>query len=293
MTNGNGLNKKAVLVSLNEGMWSAKKYDQKASNKTEKAHGAKHGVARVNKQLVAKEVIGNVLNKYGAVRAFFKTTTRPWLRGIGILKNSAYEEFIKGITPLILEAEKAADELIPIYPDLYEQSKIDLAEMWNADDYPHPSKIRGKFYIKYRFMPVPDTGDFRVEGLGKESSEEIRKNIEDSIKEGLAESMKVTYQELAKYISNMIEKLDDGPKSRKNSKGHQTFRDSLVDNIKNLVERLPKLNINDDPELYKLGQDIAEKLCKFDAEELRDDKKLRKEIRNRAQEALKNIEGYF
>ncbi len=88
----------------------------------------------------------------------------------------------------------------------------------------------------------------------------------------------------------MITRLDEFGK--KNGKNH-TFRDSLVENIQNLVDRLPKLNINDDPSLYKLGKEIEEKLCKFSGDELRKDKKLRKVVKERAEEIYKRMEGYF
>jgi hypothetical protein len=289
----NELGKKAILVQLNVGWWAAKKYDKEASEKTEDAHGAKRGVARVSKQLISKEHISEINNAYSEIRTFFYSQTRPWAKNIGILKNSAYDDFTKGIMERKIKAEQAKSRFLPLYPDFYEKSKKDLGKMWKAGDYPHPSVIGNKFYVSTRFMPIPNTDDFRVEGLGKSDAEEIKKNIEQGIKDGVAETLKTTYEEFADYIAKMVEKLDDGPKTKGNSNGHQIFRDSLVDNLKELVSRLPKLNIADDPNLYAIGKEIEEKLCKFDADELRADDKLRATVKKRAEGMLKKVEGYF
>lgn len=283
------LKDKAVLVQLNVGCWSARKYDKKASDKVEHDNQAKHGVARVNKALVAKEAIGDVQKKFMDIRWFFYEQTRPWMTGIGILKNEAYEDFSKGLQERIMEAEKAVDEFLPLYPGLYEQAKEDLGKMFNASDYPDVSSIRDKFYIKVKFMPVPDT-DFRAAGFNETDQEEIRKNIEQSIKDGIGETLKQTYLEFGGFISNMVTRLDDFGK--KNGKNH-TFRDSLVGNIQSMVDRLPKLNINDDPALYALGKEIEEKLCKFSGDELRQDKKLRNHVKKEAEAIYQKMEGYF
>jgi hypothetical protein len=288
------LSKKAMLVQLSVGCWQARKHDRKASAKTEQAHDSKIGTVRVTKALIRKEAINKVASQYRAVKQYFNDHTRPWAKGIGLLKNTAYDEFVKQMAVLKQNAEMAVEDFIPLYPDLYEEARQDLGKMFNPEDYPIPEQIRNKFSIRIKFMPVPEAGDFRVEGLSEVDIAELRKSIEADTKDSLAEVLKETYREFGVYIGRMVERLDDRKKTGKKTKGgSKWFHDSLVDNIKDLVDRLPNLNITDDPELTKIGQEIKEKLTEFDADDLRVDKKLRSKVKADAEAMAKKLAGYF
>lgn len=286
------LRDKALLVQLNMGTWSARKHDKKASKKITKENNTKEGMARVSKILIAKESINEVQNKYNNIRQWVYSQARPWMESIWILKNENFDEFAKGLQERITAAEQALEEFLPLYPVLKkeaEEEMVGLGKMFNAEDYPDEYQIRNKFYVKIKYMPVPET-DFRAKGLSGPDQEEIRRNIEESIRDGLAETMKKTYIEFGDLINNMIVRLDGFGK--KNGKTH-TFRDSLVENLQGMVDKLPKLNINDDPSLYAMGKEIEERLCKFSGDELRQDKKLRSYVKKEAEAIYKKMEGYF
>jgi hypothetical protein len=295
------LSKTAMLVELNIGQWTARKKDTKASRKVEEEQEAKHGVANVTKQLLAKEGIGKVTQAFQNVRWFFYAHTRPWSKGTAILKNSVYDEFIKGFNEVKLRAEEAIEEFLPLYPKLYERARKDLGKMWKEEDYPPIEKIAKKFYIQLRFLPVPKSNYFEVEGLSGKNVDEIKQNIEQGIKQGIEETTKKTYEELGVFVGRMVEALDNfgkpvkgkGKKTKKGKTRTQTFRDSLVENIQNMVDNLKTLNITDDPDLYKIGKEIEDKLCQVDGKELRNNPKIRKNIKDKADQVLKKLEGYY
>jgi hypothetical protein len=59
------------------------------------------------------------------------------------------------------------------------------------------------------------------------------------------------------------------------------FRDTLVNNLRELVAELPKLNICDDPQVVDMLNKL-ESLCEHDAQELRDSKALRLHVSENA-----------
>jgi len=70
------------------------------------------------------------------------------------------------------------------------------------------------------------------------------------------------------------------------------FRDSLVDNIIKITELLPRLNINNDPQLDQMRRKIEESLCAYSPDQLRKNKRLRREAVGNAQDVLDAMAGY-
>ena len=70
------------------------------------------------------------------------------------------------------------------------------------------------------------------------------------------------------------------------------FRDSMVENLRALVEVLPKLNVSGDPHLDDMRQRLVQALCPHDAQELRDDAGLRRSVASEADAILDAMADY-
>jgi hypothetical protein len=70
------------------------------------------------------------------------------------------------------------------------------------------------------------------------------------------------------------------------------FRDSLVNNIKDLANLLPRLNIAEDPDLERLGNYVSQRLCTVPPDVLRKDPSIRKETADQANAVLRRMD-YF
>jgi len=71
------------------------------------------------------------------------------------------------------------------------------------------------------------------------------------------------------------------------------FRDSIIENIRELVSLLPSLNITNDPALEQARRDLESDLAGVDPEILRESKETRKEIAEKADQILNNIGQLF
>ena len=76
------------------------------------------------------------------------------------------------------------------------------------------------------------------------------------------------WDRLYKVVSKAAEKLAD-PKG--------IFRDSLVENARELCELLPRLNVMDDPNLEAMRHSVEKALCVHDADDLRKSSIMRNE----------------
>ncbi len=86
---------------------------------------------------------------------------------------------------------------------------------------------------------------------------------------------------LKAVVAHMVERLNE-PESR--------FHASLVTNICDLVDVLPRLNVNQDEELNRFAEEIRNRLCGFTARELKKNEILRAATVNDAAQILTEMD---
>jgi hypothetical protein len=234
-----GLDEKAVLVQVKRRMYSPYKLDQEESKQ--------YGAGNVNKHLFegrsnrVKETIG----KFTDVYKYVNDNTVPWTTGVRMLNIDHYFDFTCGLRPLIDSAVAAVADLhihwdYEVNADLARLAKIALAKgkpnLANPDDYPIAAEMRDKFGIDVRYMPVPTTGDFRV-GI----SDEDKQTLQNQLSDVKANVSKHVIGEMLDPMRAAVEKL-----SVPIGEGGSVFRDTLIDNIVNVAERMNKVNLSDD-----------------------------------------------
>jgi hypothetical protein len=268
------LSDKAMLVSLSITQWSARKIDKKVTKEVHSRHGTSANAGRYNKCLIDPEAesfvaVQKVANK---ARDYNETHTLPWAqKGLNILPSLQYFEYIEEMGALEREFNAAASTFLAEYPSLKAKAKRDLNGLYNEADYLTDQQLRNKYTFETRFLPVPDAKDFRVQ-VGDEAVERIRKSIAEQQQRATDEAMRELYQRLYDPIKNMVDRLSD-PKG--------IFKDTLVSNVNEIVELLPRLNLTQDPALEQLRQD-AMLLTGHSPNVLRNNTDARSEVADRA-----------
>ena len=69
------------------------------------------------------------------------------------------------------------------------------------------------------------------------------------------------------------------------------FRDTLITNLDDLCDLIPKMNIAGDTTINELAAEAKVKITKWDAQTLRDVPGLRKEVSDEAGKILKDMKG--
>ena len=136
--------------------------------------------------------------------------------------------------------------------------------------------IERKYGFSIQVDPIPYADDFRV-NLQSQEIAEIKADIEARVNESITMSMKDLWTRLQKAVSHMADRL-----SEKDS----VFRDSLINNLIELTELLPKLNLTNYQNLETIRKDIENNLCSFSPQILREDGKEREKAAQKAQSIL-------
>ena len=278
------LDEKAMNVHLHISQWQARKYDRKLSQEIASQYQADSDVGRYNKVIIAREaikVIGRVVNE---ARTYHYDHTLPWLdNGARILPAKMFDEYSKRMREFHGKFDAEVGKFISNYPDLIEQARIELNGMFNGADYPLLRELEYKFKFDMYISPIPAAGDFRVD-LNQDEVEKIRKSVEDRVKRAEQIATKDLWSRLHEAIGHMADKL---------TKSDTVFRDSLVNNLCELVNLLPMLNINEDPELERMRREVESRLCVSEPQELRDDLNKRQAAKQAADELLNQMSGYI
>ncbi len=87
---------------------------------------------------------------------------------------------------------------------------------------------------------------------------------------------------LTDVLTHMVDKLNE-PESR--------FHASLVTNVFDLVDLLPRLNVNQDEELNRFAAEIKDRLCSFSAHDLKKNKILRVATASDAAQILSQMDA--
>lgn len=153
-----------------------------------------------------------------------------------------------------------------------------------ADDYPTRDQLANQLYVQWYIEPIPTAGDFRYE-------------VDQSIKDRLNERLRALEAQgdldlltrMLEPMKRFVEKLSvpigtDGG----------IFRDSLITNLNELVQHLPKLNITGNPEVQTMidGIESIIKPYVFNPDALREQPIARQSARDKMAELMKRLDGY-
>lgn len=139
------------------------------------------------------------------------------------------------MSKLKAEFEQAIAQFFSNYNTVINDARVRLNGMFKESDYPTRSEIEDKFRFRTSFMPVPDS-DIRV-GLVSGEVDKLRTSIESELNNRLADAVKDIWSRIKTTVGHMRDKLADS---------EAIFRDSLFENLQELIELLPCLNVTDD-----------------------------------------------
>ena len=267
------LSDKALLVQLNISQWTARKYDKRATEQVAQQNGSASQAGRYNKSLLPmNDALNNIHQKSTLIRKKFYTNTLPWgIEGTMMLPSANYLNFMTEFRKEKADWESLVDTFYHEYPRLHADAQRFLGNLYNKADYPELHDIQRKFKMDMAVFPVP-SNDFRV-SIGDAELERIQQDVEARVENSAQQAMKEAWQRLYDRVKHMAEKLAD-PKA--------VFRDTLVENTKEVCSILSRLNFADDPDLEIMRQQVEGSLANNHPESLRNDPDLRK---NKAEEA--------
>jgi len=270
------LNDRALLVQLSISQWTARKYDKKATRQVADANGTTMDAGRYNKALLPmNDLLDNIHKKTTYIRQKFYDNTLPWgIEGTMMLPTANYLAFMSDFRKERGEWNVLVDTFVQNYDGLVSNAQRILGSLYDHSDYPSSVDIRQKFHMDMAVFPVPST-DFRV-SIGSDELTRIQQDVERRVQEAQSKAMTEVWQRLHDRVKHMAEKLAD-PKA--------IFRDSMIENAREICALLPRLNFSDDPNLEAMRQQVEASLLRH-PDALRNDPDLRRDTAAEAKKIM-------
>jgi hypothetical protein len=275
----------AVLVDLNVAIWTARKNDKRVSEEIDEAKGTKARAGNFHKHLFAGNNQLMEMQKFVTqVRTYHYNNTLPWSdAGTRLLVMGRFMEYNTKMREFEAEFEEHKRKFLENYNAMVSAAAFTLGALFDREDYPHPDVVTHKFYFKYEFMPVPQSGDFRID-INNEGLQELIGRYESQFDARVKTAMQDAWSRLHDCLERMSERLD-----YKGGNDKKIFRDSLVDNAIELVDMLKSMNITNDPELEKSRKQLEKAMFGVSARELRENSDIREDVKAEVDDILKRM----
>jgi hypothetical protein len=276
----------AMLVELSVSQWTARKLDRTVSDElVANKHAQDKGAARVNKHLLAGRTELEVITKFVTeTRATVYDNTLPWSdSGIRLLPSAKFMEFNAKLQQAEDKFYGLVTEFVQVYPSLITAQAMALGNMFKREDYPHPSDIEHRFRFNVNYMPVPSSGDFRVD-IGNDAQEELRKKLSALADERVEHAMKDIKTRLLDHLKRMSDRLTIDYVS--GEAVPRKFHDSLLDGAHDLCEMVQSLNVINDHQLSDARKALLKAIGNVDVKDLRKDVGARTEVKTQVDDIL-------
>lgn len=277
------ISKNALLVNLIIRTWSAHVMDHSVSLAIADTHGTDKKRGRFWKTLVAKgqgTPLGEIYAIERAARKFHYENTLPWMHdGMRILPTSNYQAYMAEMRSQKQALEVAIGKFLNHYEALKEAAKTDLKSLYRDEDYPTRTIIARRFGLDLAVLPMPKGESFaESENLSAIEVEHIKRELEADLAITFQRANEDLWTRLYDCVSNLQERLNGDP---------QYLREKVLENATDLLELLPRLNVNNDARLEDLRGKLKSTFAGMTAEGLRGDVV----TRSKAAEEVSSIES--
>jgi hypothetical protein len=255
------ITERAMLAAIHISIWTAVKHDRKVSRDVASQNGAHQAAGRYNKQLLrGADKLDELRTLAGQIRQHFYKITLPWSdEGFRLLPSNFYFDLMARMREFEASFEQGVESFLAVYPQYIDEAKPELNGLFREEDYPVVDKLRQKFGVKLEILPIPNGEDFRVQ-MSSEEQARVAREIDANVRQSLARGTDDLWKRLREVVSHMVDRLNE-PESR--------FHASLVTNVVDLVEILPRLNVNGDAELNRFAEQVKQRLCNYSAQDLK------------------------
>lgn len=289
------------MCTVSISAWSGYKYDREVSEQIAEIHRAEKDSGRFNKRLVPRKELEEITKLIGRIRRDHEFVTLPWSdNGYRVLPAAAYMDHTATMRGHATEFKATISRLEARFEELV-NSQSRLGTLFKVEDYPgmrdeggklrfaFPNELRERFSFETKVLPLPDAEDFRV-SLGDQDRKRIKRQITESIEASLRVGTRELWQRLYKVVSHMSQRMTEYNAAAEGEKPR--LYDSMVTNIVEIVDVLPKLNIAEDTELDRMAAEVRRSLV-VDPQELRKSETVRSDTAKAAVDIVQRMAAYM
>lgn len=272
----------AMLVELNISVWTGRKFDKNVSAEIDVQKQTTTRAGNYHKKLFADEPKFEAIGKFaGNIRTYHYHATMPWSdSNQRLLTTPMYFDYQSRMTNGQMKFYDLVADCSADWDNMIQRAQTKLGAMFDIEDYPSKEDVQDKYRFSLKYLPVPEVGDFRVD-VGNEALQYLNESYSTYYKDQLDKAYTDVWERTHEALKNMSTKLAGEQK--------QIFRDSLVGNVRDMIELLDKFNVTGDPAMRKAKLEIEAVLSGVTPDGLREDDMLRLDVKSRVDSLLQQF----
>ncbi len=275
----------SVSLSIPSGVTRIRELEEEAKNKHNMQSSDR---VRSTLNLFDTDMLKEVRKIHSRTRAIFNSSTLPFYdMGFRLIENKDVQRMISLIDDAKIEASKPWSDFISSYEDHVSNDRVKLGDLWDRSLYPSVEELKAAHSIDYTLSVVPDPNHDVRAGWDDETRESFVKRA----KEKERKNVKRIFMSMLERAYQSISHVEDRMKSY-SGKRSGSFRDSLIDNVRDVSDMIDKYNFNDDEELMAIKKKIDNEICRYDPSALRESEYLRESVAKSAAELLPRIGSF-
>ena len=281
------LSSASMLVDFSASVYTARKKDVSASEELETIKKADPNVANVHKKLLGncpelvaiQKFVGNTRNAHSSM-------TLPWSdMGMRLLPTSTFFKYKQYMTKAEQEFHTLVEKFFDIYEDAVVNAQTLLGDLYNPANYPPLDMLRHKFGWRLSFVPLPTSGDFRVE-MEQEQAKSLAEEYDKHYSAMFGKAIDSMMGDLMKYLARLSDRLD-----YKSQEDKKVFHDTVTSNITDMLENLLVPLADKDKRLHTLTRQLMDTFEGISADALREDGALRQNTKQSVDDVISSIKS--
>ena len=281
------LSSASMLVDFSASVYTARKKDVSASEELETIKKADPNVANVHKKLLGncpelvavQKFVGNTRNAHSSM-------TLPWSdMGMRLLPTSTFFKYKQYMTKAEQEFHTLVEKFFDIYEDAVVNAQTLLGDLYNPANYPPLDVLRHKFGWRLSFVPLPTSGDFRVE-MEQEQAKSLAEEYDKHYNAMFGKAVDSMIGDLMKYLARLSDRLD-----YKSQEDKKVFHDTVTSNITDMLENLLVPLADKDKRLHTLTRQLMDTFEGISADALREDGALRQNTKQSVDDVISSIKS--
>ena len=276
------LHKSAVLVKLTINQWDTFKKDKRVSERVDEEFDTAGNAGNYNKRLISRAVVKPINAAITAIRDAHGDRTTPWCYdGVSLLPGKLYFDYTSVMRELVGKFDNAVDNFVMQYPIYKANEAKVLGRLFRPDDYPARDELRGRYSVTFKFFPVPQADHFIVD-LENSQADALKRELQQELVETSRVAVQSLYDRIEEIVGHVHERLSD-PSNK--------FKNSTFENVVQLVEVLPALNVFNDDKITLVIDQLRKRIACIDPADVRKDLATRQEVANSAYDIVALLKG--
>jgi hypothetical protein len=274
---------KILLASVAVKKWSPTRQTAQGIDAVTEATQADAHAVKVYKTLIdtRSPAWRQLVRCESALRTAHYDNTLSWAQaGARLLPRALAPRWQTAVSDYCEAFHAAASSLTRDYPRAIEQARRDLGAMFDESQYPTAEQFREAFSACGTLTDVPRAD--RLLGLSDSIAETVRRDTKALIEQSAARAANDYADRLRDALSNAVNRLQ----------GDGVFHNTLITNIRELVDRAAAFNLADSAELDGIAARLLSGLATAHPDDLRHSPTARAQAAAQAAAALAQVDDY-